>query len=86
MNLTQESHISLVSGLEGTDYPINGLRNIAIKHSTTKFMFISDADFQPCPEFGTRFVSIISKHRYSERTAFVVPAFEYLETPQVIEL
>ena len=86
LNLTHESHVNLVAGLEGDDYPINALRNIAIRHVTTKFMFISDADFQPCPEFNTRFISIYSKHKYSERTAFVVPAFEYLETPQVLQL
>ncbi|CAG2166615.1 unnamed protein product [Oppiella nova] len=44
------SHVNLVSGLESDDYPINSLRNVAIKHVKTKFMFISDADFQPCPD------------------------------------
>ncbi|CAG2121567.1 unnamed protein product, partial [Medioppia subpectinata] len=81
LNLTHESHVNLVSGLESDEYPINALRNIAIKHVKTKFMFISDADFQPSPDFNNRFMSILSKHEYTSRTAFVVPAFEYLESP-----
>ncbi|CAG2166616.1 unnamed protein product [Oppiella nova] len=82
LNLTNESHVNLVSGLESDDYPINSLRNVAIKHVKTKFMFISDADFQPCPDFGTRFMSVVHKHDFPSRTAFVVPAFEYIESPQ----
>ncbi|XP_054162377.1 xylosyl- and glucuronyltransferase LARGE2s-like [Oppia nitens] len=82
LNLTDDSNVNLVVGLEGDDYPINALRNIAIKHVKTKFMFISDADFQPCPQFNQRFLSIYLNNKYKSKTLFIIPAFEYLEAPQ----
>ncbi len=84
LNMTADSHVNLVAGLGDKEYPINSMRNIAIKHVKTKFMFIADADFQPSPDFELRFMSILSKYKYPNKTAFVVPAFEYLEMPQVI--
>jgi len=86
LNLTTDSHINLVAGLGDKEYPINGMRNIAMKHVKTKFMFITDADFQPCPDFEHRFMSIYAKQKYPTKTAFVVPAFEYLEMPNVLSL
>ena len=88
-----DSSILLVPSLEADSYPINRLRNLAIKMVRTKFMFLVDADFQPSPGLEPNFAMFLHKHHHnlqmnmeqneSQRLAFVVPAFEYLETPNV---
>ena len=66
------------------NYPINTLRNIALKEASTKYVLIIDADFQPCPDFQRRFDDAILRHEDTSKFAFVAPAFEYLEMPKVI--
>lgn len=78
----QDSTVLLVAAPESASYPINRLRNLAIKHCKTQFMFLIDADFQPSPNLENEFSNILAKY-YSGKAAFVVPAFEYLESPNV---
>lgn len=84
LNLTSNSDVSLVAGFGDNNYPINAMRNIAMSSVKTKFMFLTDADFQPSPELEQRFASHIIKKNYTSKDVFVVPAFEYLEMPKVI--
>lgn len=46
-------------------------------------MFLLDGDFQPSPDFQQRFSNIAKHFENNPKTAFVVPAFEYIELPQV---
>lgn len=89
------STILLVPSLEADNYPINALRNLAIKMCRTRFMFLVDADFQPSAGLESAFISFLREYHSnllkkeqdvkvdSKRLAFVVPAFEHLETPNV---
>lgn len=83
------SSIILVSGFS-SEYPINYMRNLAIRMAKTKFLFLIDADFQPSPALEENFIQSLRKHQPNCllsnedcRIAFVVPAFEYAETPKV---
>ncbi|XP_067137942.1 glycosyltransferase-like protein gnt14 [Centruroides vittatus] len=83
LNLGRKCSVTLVYGQSNDgDYPINLLRNIAIKQTETKFLLLLDADFQPSPNFQQHFASVIKHLRTNPKTAFVVPAFEYIELPQ----
>lgn len=83
LNLGTKCSVTLVYGQNNEgDYPINLLRNIAIKQTETKFLLLLDADFQPSPNFQQHFASVIKHLRINPKTAFVVPAFEYIELPQ----
>ncbi|OTF70651.1 hypothetical protein BLA29_000363, partial [Euroglyphus maynei] len=86
----EKSTIILVPSVNSDHYPINVLRNLAIKMVQTRFMFLVDADFQPSPNLETNFLSTMNKYHSNYlrqhdtngcRIAFVVPAFEYLEIP-----
>ena len=86
----EKSTIILVPSVNLQHYPINVLRNLAIKMVQTRFMFLVDADFQPSPNLETNFLNTLNKYHSSYlrqhdtngcRIAFVVPAFEYLEIP-----
>ena len=76
------STILLVPSLETGNYPINRLRNLAIQQCKTQFMFLVDADFQPSPNFEKYFTDV-AKNYVTKQIVFVVPAFEYLENPDV---
>ncbi|XP_055927161.1 xylosyl- and glucuronyltransferase LARGE2s-like [Argiope bruennichi] len=83
IKLAPSSHVTLVFGdSNNEDYPINALRNIAIKQVKSKYMFLLDADFQPSPDFQQKFAAHLKHSTYNQKTAFVVPAFEYIELPQ----
>lgn len=77
------SKITLVTALKTDIYPINALRNLAIKSATTKYILLLDADFQPCPDLETKFLNSIKFAEDNHKKAFVVPAFEYLTHPKV---
>lgn len=84
-----ESTVVLVAGLEADHvYPINGLRNLAMAAVRTRYAFLVDADFQPSPGLEAHFAAFIRNKKQQVDTekkkfAYVVPAFEYLETPNV---
>ncbi|KAG8189592.1 hypothetical protein JTE90_023660 [Oedothorax gibbosus] len=83
IKLAASSHVSLVFGsTKSGDYPINALRNIAIRQVKSKFMFLLDGDFQPSPDFQQKFVAHFKHTTFHKKTAFVIPAFEYIELPQ----
>ena len=83
LHLSSDSKVTLVTGLETDNYPINVLRNLAIKSANTKYILLLDADFQPSPNLEKNFFSSIQLIKDDEKTAFVVPAFEYLSFPKV---
>ncbi|GFU20863.1 LARGE xylosyl- and glucuronyltransferase 1 [Nephila pilipes] len=83
IKLASSSHVTLVFGdLKNGDYPINALRNIAIRQVKSKYMFLLDADFQPSPYFQQKFSAAVKHSNFNQKAAFVVPAFEYIELPQ----
>ena len=53
-------------------YPINMLRNVAMKYVHTHYVFILDADFIPFGNFKTLPIDLITE---SHRSAIVIPAF-----------
>ncbi|VDL19579.1 unnamed protein product, partial [Hymenolepis diminuta] len=64
-------------------YPINALRNIAIRYSGTKYIFVIDFDFIPKPGLYANFLDLLSSVSILENTtkvAYIVPAFETFNT------
>uniref|UniRef100_A0A667GD24 LARGE xylosyl- and glucuronyltransferase 1 n=1 Tax=Lynx canadensis TaxID=61383 RepID=A0A667GD24_LYNCA len=64
---------------EGQFYPVNLLRNVAMKHVGTPYMFLSDIDFLPMYglyEYLRK--SVIQLDLASTKKAMIVPAFETL--------
>ncbi|EFO26269.1 glycosyl transferase family 8 protein [Loa loa] len=63
---------------EGTYYPINYLRNVALNNSNdASFVFLADVDFTPAPGLYTMLYKKLVKTDSTNKRAFVVPAFEY---------
>ncbi|XP_055231337.1 xylosyl- and glucuronyltransferase LARGE1 isoform X4 [Gorilla gorilla gorilla] len=64
---------------EGQFYPVNLLRNVAMKHISTPYMFLSDIDFLPMYglyEYLRK--SVIQLDLANTKKAMIVPAFETL--------
>uniref|UniRef100_UPI00398F4088 xylosyl- and glucuronyltransferase LARGE1 isoform X3 n=1 Tax=Pristiophorus japonicus TaxID=55135 RepID=UPI00398F4088 len=64
---------------EGQFYPVNLLRNIAMKHVNTPYMFLSDIDFLPMYglyEYLRK--SVVQLDMANTKKALIVPAFETL--------
>ncbi|XP_038078788.1 LARGE xylosyl- and glucuronyltransferase 2-A-like [Patiria miniata] len=64
------------------EYPVNYLRNLAIRQAKTKYIFLLDADFVPAPDFQSSFqtsLAMIERTPQFNKTAFVVPVFEYAQ-------
>ncbi|XP_044771760.1 LARGE xylosyl- and glucuronyltransferase 1 isoform X5 [Neomonachus schauinslandi] len=64
---------------EGQFYPVNLLRNVAMKHVGTPYMFLSDIDFLPMYglyEYLRK--SVIQLDLANTKKAMIVPAFETL--------
>ncbi|KAM4721614.1 xylosyl- and glucuronyltransferase LARGE2 [Rhinophrynus dorsalis] len=64
---------------EGQLYPVNLLRNVALRNSQTPYVFLSDIDFLPMYGLYENLRKTISQQDAgSPPTAFIVPAFETL--------
>ncbi|OXB72955.1 UNVERIFIED_CONTAM: hypothetical protein H355_006495 [Colinus virginianus] len=64
---------------EGQFYPVNLLRNVAMKHISTPYMFLSDIDFLPMYglyEYLRK--SVIQLDLANTKKALIIPAFETL--------
>ncbi|XP_065909688.1 xylosyl- and glucuronyltransferase LARGE2s-like [Dysidea avara] len=58
-------------------YPVNYMRNVALRHANTQYVFLSDIDF--LPSYGLHdYLKGLVKDEISERKIFVIPAFETL--------
>ncbi|MEE6499260.1 hypothetical protein FKM82_003375 [Ascaphus truei] len=64
---------------EGQFYPVNLLRNVALRNAQTAYVFLSDIDFLPMYGLYENLRKSISQQDPgSTKKAFVVPAFETL--------
>ncbi|RMX37723.1 hypothetical protein pdam_00006599 [Pocillopora damicornis] len=74
--------VEIIYGNEvGPLYPINRLRNIAIKNVKTRHVFLIDVDFAPSPDLEIMARNQIfdydkTRNSTDKRVAFVVPAFD----------
>ena len=86
-NLARRRNIGyhLVFKDHGFNYPINRLRNIALRNALTPFVFLSDIDFIPASSLYSYLKETIGEmmeaegNHVMERRALVVPAFENLQ-------
>lgn len=65
----------------GSQYPINRLRNIAIRNAKTQYIFLVDVDFVPSPDLEILAKDQITdynetKNSANDKLAFVVSAFD----------
>ncbi|CAH1791489.1 unnamed protein product [Owenia fusiformis] len=94
--LTQRCEITILYGAYYMEkYPINTLRNHAMRRVQTEYLLLTDADFLPSINFQRhakleiiRLKNILNQadtdNTYTtnlDKTAFVAPAFEYLKNP-----
>ncbi|XP_065884775.1 xylosyl- and glucuronyltransferase LARGE2s-like isoform X3 [Dysidea avara] len=77
--LNPHTYLTVVYARSNTDsYPINALRNLAMKHVYTDYMLLMDGDFMVSPHFEKSFqlaqsqISSLSL----DHVAYVVPVFE----------
>ncbi|KAG7274204.1 hypothetical protein CRUP_008580 [Coryphaenoides rupestris] len=64
---------------EGQFYPVNLLRNVAMRHVNTPYMFLSDIDFLPMYSLYEYLrKSVLQLDMTNSKKALVVPAFETL--------
>ena len=56
-------------------YPINILRNIAIRHSTTSHFLLTDTDMMISKDAYTALLNLPKSLVMDEKNAFVLPAF-----------
>ncbi|CAH1791491.1 unnamed protein product, partial [Owenia fusiformis] len=93
-NLTQRCEITILYGaFYNEKYPINTLRNHAIRHVQSEYLLLLDADFLPSLNFQKHAKSEINRLKFvldlhdnsyttdMDRAALVAPAFEYLKNP-----
>jgi len=67
---------TLLLGVEDEPYPVNVLRNHAVRLSSTEFVLTADIDFLPSITLWKNFMSKYDHYsRLSKDTVFVVPAF-----------
>ncbi|KAM9312623.1 xylosyl- and glucuronyltransferase LARGE1 isoform 3-T3 [Gastrophryne carolinensis] len=64
---------------EGQFYPVNLLRNVAMKHVSTPYMFLSDIDFLPMYGlYESLRKSVVQLDMANTKKALIIPAFETL--------
>ncbi|XP_033126599.1 uncharacterized protein LOC117124472 isoform X2 [Anneissia japonica] len=84
--LKAQSRTNMIAVFANTmqdEYPVNFLRNLALRQSTTDFIFIIDADFLPSPNFKESFLKWLDFDTIKgnmDKIAFVVPAFEFQDS------
>lgn len=59
------------------DYPVNALRNLAIKHVRTSHVIMVDVDLWPSSSLSTVFQRLPRSLLSRDRVAVVLPSFEY---------
>ncbi|KAK2177256.1 hypothetical protein NP493_610g01002 [Ridgeia piscesae] len=60
--LSKRNNIALhLVGESGTFFPVNFLRNVALDHAKTKYIFLSDVDFEPMPRLEGHLKRYISE-------------------------
>lgn len=73
--------------MHGLVFPINMARNIAKEESQTHFVFVSDIELFPTPNFIQQFLEMIQKnvstHNSDVRQVFVLPVFEVMEDQKI---
>ncbi|KAK2178031.1 hypothetical protein NP493_565g02024 [Ridgeia piscesae] len=52
----------------GEFFPVNFLRNIALDNAATKYVFLTDIDFEPMPQLDIRLQEYIDKGYIKEHT------------------
>ncbi|ETN97649.1 N-acetyllactosaminide beta-1,3-N-acetylglucosaminyltransferase, partial [Reticulomyxa filosa] len=59
-------------------YPVNALRNLALRYAKSDYVFLLDADFVPSSNMHALVLSMLRRKPYlvSPKIAFVVPAWE----------
>ena len=60
---------------DGTFYPVNYMRNVAVERVRTPFVFLSDFDFVPMKGLYSYLKSAVTT-KSGNRQAFIVPAYE----------
>ncbi|OCT86120.1 hypothetical protein XELAEV_18019813mg [Xenopus laevis] len=64
---------------EGQFYPVNLLRNVAMKHVSTSYMFLSDIDFLPMYGlYESLRKTVVQLDMKNTKKALIIPAFETL--------
>lgn len=63
-------------GLRKQAYPINLLRNVALKDAQTSLAFVFDTDFMPSSQLHDLLVAHVAAASSAKRMAWVIPAFE----------
>ena len=61
---------------QGTFYPVNYLRNVALSNARTEFVFLDDGDFLPSYGLFARLKSYNEQLLGSSKRALVIPAFQ----------
>ena len=61
-------------------FPVNFLRNVALENVETKYVFLTDIDFEPMPKLDIRLQDYISKGYLQGRTVCVFMLFNVFYT------
>ena len=60
-----------------SEYPINKLRNLAMKQITTSHLWVMDMDMWPSTNLYSTLLSLDSRFLKDDYLAVIVPVFEY---------
>lgn len=86
-NSSDETLNETYKSSNGLMYPINIARNLARKSSQTHFVFASDIELYPTPDFIPKFLEMVVRKRdlfeNNQRKIFALPVFEILENETV---